>query len=78
MGAAIAVNIELTKENAIGFRSSMGIDPKDRDRVNVKIDKALLEVFSERHHYSGRGARGELSNDICQGLTILYASRGWL
>ena len=75
MGTGIAVNLDLTKESAIGYRVALGIDPKDRVTKNVRIEEKLLQIHKEHN----RGTRdGALSNDINIGLNLLYASRGWI
>ncbi len=63
--------ISLTAENALAYRRVLGVERKNRARVNVMVEEELLERF--------QGApRGALSDAINMGLNIVLVQRGVL
>lgn len=65
--------IILTKDNSPAFRRCLGVEPKDRRKVHVSIEKDLLEAFEQ-----GGRKRGELSDLVNQGLNIMLIKCGYL
>ena len=63
--------ISLTAANALAYRRVLGVEKKNRARVNVMVEEELLERF--------QGApRGALSDAINMGLNIVLVQRGVL
>lgn len=63
--------ISLTAANALAYRRVLGVEKKNRARVNVMVEEEFLERF--------RGApRGALSDAINMGLNIVLVQRGML
>ena len=63
--------ISLTAANALAYRRVLGVEKKNRARVNVMVEEEFLERF--------RGApRGALSDAINMGLNIVLVQRGVL
>ena len=63
--------ISLTAENALAYRRVLGVEKKNRARVNVMIEEELLKRFEE-------APRGALSDAINMGLNIVLVQRGVL
>jgi hypothetical protein len=63
--------IALTAENALAYRRVLGVEQKDRRRVNVMIEAELLKRFED-------APRGALSDAINMGLNIVLVQRGVL
>lgn len=63
--------IALTAENALAYRRVLGVEKKNRRRVNVMIEGELLERFED-------APRGALSDAINMGLNIVLVQRGVL
>ena len=63
--------ISLTAGNSIAYRRIMGVDKKNRERVNVCIEKELLALLRE-------GRRGSISDAVNVGLNLVLVQRGML
>lgn len=63
--------ISLTPANALAYRRVLGVEKKDRRRVNVMVEEELLERFED-------APRGALSDAINIGLNIVLVQRGVL
>jgi len=63
--------IALTAENALAYRRVLGVEKKNRRRVNVMIEEELLERFEH-------APWGALSDAINMGLNIVLVQRGVL
>ena len=65
--------IILTKDNSPGYRRALGIEPKDRRKVHVSIEKVLLEALDTDNLH-----RGDLSDLVNQGLNLRLVQMGLL
>ena len=63
--------VRFTRENALAFRRVLGVEPKDREKANVYIEKEMLVKLRELR-------RGELSDAVNLGLNIVMVQRGML
>lgn len=63
--------ISLTAANALAYRRVLGVEKKNRARVNVMIEEELLERFEH-------APRGALSDAINMGLNIVLVQRRML
>lgn len=63
--------IALTPENALAYRRVLGVEKKNRARVNVMVEAELLKRFED-------APRGALSDAINMGLNIVLVQRGVL
>jgi len=63
--------ISLTAENALAYRRVLGVEKKNRARVNVMVEEELLERFED-------APRGALSDAVNMGLNIVLVQRGML
>ena len=65
--------IVLTKDNSPGYRRSMGVEPKDRKKVHVSIEKVFLDALDMDNRH-----RGDLSDIVNQGLNLRLVQMGLL
>lgn len=65
--ASLKYEIDLTKDNAIGYRRVIGIDPKNREAHNVKIEREFIEVMKEH--------RMSISDAVNMGLNLILHDR---
>jgi hypothetical protein len=70
------VQFDMNKPQAFAFRRVLGLEPKNRQRVAVYLEKEILEAVRESDIMPGRA--GVLSDLINQSMSIYLAAHGYL